>query len=42
MHMNEDIIQADKDQNKGVEYSEFAKLWEALHGEEEVSILEYK
>ena len=40
--MNEDIIQAKKDQNKGVEYSEFAKLWEALHGEEEVAILEYK
>ena len=42
MNMNEDIIQADKDQNKGVEYSEFAKLWEALQGEEEVSIHEYK
>jgi Ca2+-binding EF-hand superfamily protein len=31
------IGQADKDQNKGIDFSEFAKLWEALHGEGEVA-----
>ena len=27
---------ADKDGNMGINFSEFAKLWEALHGEGEV------
>ena len=33
------ISQADKNQNQGIDFSEFAKLWEALHGEEEVIII---
>eukprot|EP00091_Calanus_sinicus_P022394 TRINITY_DN707_c0_g1_i1.p1 TRINITY_DN707_c0_g1~~TRINITY_DN707_c0_g1_i1.p1 ORF type:complete len:102 (-),score=42.32 TRINITY_DN707_c0_g1_i1:106-411(-) len=32
------IGQADKDQNKGIDFSEFAKLWEALHGEGEAAV----
>ena len=37
------IHAADKDGNMGIDFSEFAKLWEALHGEGEVSgcILKY-
>ena len=34
------IQKADKNQNQGIDFSEFAKLWEALHGEEEVIIRE--
>ena len=30
------IHAADKDGNMGIDFSEFAKLWEALHGEGEV------
>ena len=30
------IQAADKDGNMGIDFSEFAKLWEALHGEGEV------
>ena len=30
------IKAADKDGNMGIDFSEFAKLWEALHGEAEV------
>ena len=30
------IKAADKDGNMGIDFSEFAKLWEALHGEGEV------
>ena len=33
------LFQADKDANKGIDFSEFAKLWEAIHGEGEVHIL---
>merc|ERR1712098_354410 len=29
---------ADKDGNMGIDFSEFAKLWEALHGEAEAEI----
>ena len=32
------INKADKDKNQGIDFSEFAKLWEALHGEEEVRL----
>merc|ERR1711915_529865 len=32
------INKADKDKNQGIDFSEFAKLWEALHGEEESSV----
>merc|ERR1712243_178531 len=32
------IKAADKDGNMGIDYSEFAKLWEALHGEAEAEI----
>ena len=31
------IKAADKDGNMGIDFSEFAKLWEALHGEAEVT-----
>ena len=31
------IKAADKDGNMGIDFSEFAKLWEALHGEVEVT-----
>ena len=30
------VNKADKDANKGIDFSEFALLWEALHGESEV------
>ena len=33
------IKAADKDGNMGIDFSEFAKLWEALHGEAEVTYL---
>ena len=33
------INKADKDKNQGIDFSEFAKLWEALHGEEEVRLV---
>jgi len=32
------IKAADKDGNMGIDFSEFAKLWEALHGEAEAEI----
>merc|ERR1712198_451071 len=32
------IQAADKDGNMGIDFSEFAKLWEALHGEGEAEI----
>ena len=32
------IKAADKDGNMGIDFSEFAKLWEALHGEGEVRL----
>merc|ERR1711964_788757 len=32
------IKAADKDGNMGIDFSEFAKLWEALHGEGEVKL----
>merc|ERR1712013_632186 len=32
------IKAADKDCNMGIDFSEFAKLWEALHGEAEAEI----
>merc|ERR1712071_542656 len=32
------IHAADKDGNMGIDFSEFAKLWEALHGEGEAEI----
>ena len=32
-------LQADKDASKGIDFSEFAKLWEALHGEGEVTVM---
>merc|ERR1711972_366386 len=32
------IKAADKDGNMGIDFSEFAKLWEALHGEAEAAI----
>ena len=28
---------ADKDGNQGIDFGEFAQLWQALHGEDEVS-----
>ena len=31
------IHAADKDGDMGIDFTEFAKLWEALHGEGEVS-----
>ena len=34
------IHAADKDGNMGIDFSEFAKFWEALHGEDEVGWLE--
>ena len=30
------IHAADKDGNMGIDFSEFAKFWEALHGDDEV------
>ena len=30
------IHAADKDGNMGIDFNEFAKFWEALHGEDEV------
>ena len=30
------VSKADKDSNKGIDFTEFALLWEALHGEAEV------
>ena len=36
LNKSDEHVQADKDQNKGIDFSEFAKLWEALHGEGEV------
>ena len=30
------IHAADKDGNQGIDFSEFAKFWEALHGDDEV------
>ena len=30
------IHAADKDGNQGIDFNEFAKFWEALHGEDEV------
>ena len=35
------IKAADKDGNMGIDFSEFAKLWEALHGEGEVRLWFY-
>ena len=31
------IHAADKDGNQGIDFGEFAQLWQALHGEDEVS-----
>ena len=33
------IHAADKDGNMGIDFSEFAKFWEALHGEDEVGVV---
>ena len=33
------VNKADQDSNKGIDFSEFALLWEALHGESEVGLL---
>ena len=32
------IHAADKDGNQGIDFGEFAQLWQALHGEDEVII----
>ena len=31
------VSKADKDGSKGIDFTEFALLWEALHGEAEVN-----
>ena len=35
------IHAADKDGNMGIDFSEFAKFWEALHGEDEVGVVSW-
>ena len=30
------IVAADKDGNQGIDFNEFAKFWETLHGESDV------
>ena len=32
------IHAADKDGNQGIDFNEFAQLWEALHGQDEVGL----
>ena len=33
------IHAADKDGNQGIDFGEFAQLWEALHGQDEVNLV---
>ena len=32
---------ADKDGNQGIDFGEFAQLWQALHGEDEVNSIDF-
>ena len=32
---------ADKDGNQGIDFGEFAQLWQALHGEDEVGSIDF-